>query len=102
MVVLHVNGIHEVNVNFCACPVDHSLPYQQLLRTSWFPATPLSPETCATTEVLEFFHLLNLQGNLTVYDFWKVLELKTGGSPLQKLPVRSLFSNPQRLSSMIT
>lgn len=86
VVVLHLNGIHEVVVEACGCRFDLEL-YQQFLRTSWFPATPLSPETCATFELLDLFHLLNLQGNLTVYDFFKVLEGQTDGWHLGNIPV---------------
>ena len=87
VVVLHLNGIHEVVVDICGCRFDCE-PYQQFLRASWFPATPLFPETCATFELLELFHLMNLQGNLTVYDFCKVLESRTDGWRLRKIPVR--------------
>lgn len=86
VVVLHLNGIHEVIVEACGCRFDVEL-YQQFLRASWFPATPLVPETCATFELLELFHLLNLQGNLTVYDFTKVLEARTDGWHLGSIPV---------------
>lgn len=61
--------------------------FRQLLRVSWYPATLLNPETCATFEALELFHMTNLQGNLTVYDFYKALEMLTDGWQLHKLPV---------------
>ena len=86
IVVLHTNGLHEINVDVCGCRLNLEM-YQQLLRISWFPATPCQPETCATIELLELFHSLNLQGNLTVYDFVKTLESLTDGWRLESLPV---------------
>ncbi|KAI0693263.1 hypothetical protein BC835DRAFT_1276253, partial [Cytidiella melzeri] len=87
LVVLHTNGLHSVAVNFCGCR--HNLAgYQQLLQASWYPATPLNPETCVTIELLELFHLLNLQGNTTIYDFVKVMEMTTDGWLLERIPDR--------------
>ncbi|KAI0682360.1 hypothetical protein BC835DRAFT_1424520, partial [Cytidiella melzeri] len=88
--VMHL-GAHNtqlpVAVNFCGCR--HNLAgYQQLLRASWYPATPLNPETCVTIELLELFHLLNLQGNTTIYDFVKVMEMTTDGWLLERIPDR--------------
>ncbi|KAI0689949.1 hypothetical protein BC835DRAFT_1228821, partial [Cytidiella melzeri] len=96
LVVLHVNGIHRVVVDFCGCRNDVDA-YRQLLRASWYPATPLQPETCATFELLELFHTMNLQGNLTVYDLFKSLEMLTDGWNLLDLPDRQLaFTNMVR------
>ncbi|KAF8142331.1 hypothetical protein K438DRAFT_1472477, partial [Mycena galopus ATCC 62051] len=39
-VVLHTNGIHTVNVDFCGCDsLRRPDPYIQLLRAGWYPAT---------------------------------------------------------------
>jgi hypothetical protein len=85
-VVVHTNGIHLVNVDFCRCD---SLPHRtQLLRVAWWPATPLEPKTCATMEVLRHFQLLNLQGKLTGFSFYWALEYQTNNSGLNKPPVR--------------
>ncbi|KAG1719290.1 hypothetical protein EDB19DRAFT_1898779 [Suillus lakei] len=37
-VVLHMNGVHEVSLDFCGCETAQSLT-TQLLRIRWFPAT---------------------------------------------------------------
>ena len=41
-VVLHVNGIHVLDVNFCGCG-GASTAYEQLLEVGWWPSTPLKP-----------------------------------------------------------
>lgn len=84
-VIIHTNGIHKVTVNYCRCnEVSHR---QQLMRFGWYPATPLEPQTCATIEVLRLFHLLNLQGKLPAYAFYKSLELVTDNTGLLAVPV---------------
>ena len=90
MVVLHTNGVHRVNVKFCSC--DMNLHFrQQLMRVEWWPATTLEPYTAATFEVLRLFHYSNLQGNMTMYDFYRTLEFLTDGRLSEKILVRLLY-----------
>lgn len=85
-VVIHTNGIHLIDVDFCGCT---SAPEHrgQLLREGWWPATALDPQTCSTFAVLNMFHLLSLQGKLSAYDFYRALEYATENFGLKKLPV---------------
>ncbi|KAJ7848834.1 hypothetical protein B0H14DRAFT_2356572 [Mycena olivaceomarginata] len=77
-VVLHDNGIHRVNVDFCACDEGtREEHYIQLLRAGWYPATDDKPQTAATFLVLDKFHLQTLQAKTTAYDFYAVLERLT-------------------------
>ncbi|KAJ7036483.1 hypothetical protein C8F04DRAFT_1210089 [Mycena alexandri] len=69
--VIHSNGIHA-----------------QTLRRSWFPATDLEPQTCATFRLVELFHILTLQGKVTTYDFYSGLEKLTDNTGLVKLKDR--------------
>ena len=85
LVVLHLNGMHTVAAEFCKC--GGSSRRTQLLRLGWWPATPFDPRTCATMAVLRHFHLLNLQGKVTAYDYYRALHLGTDNSGLQTLPV---------------
>ena len=91
MTVLHVNGVHVVDVQFCSC---RGSPRRvALLRMSWWPATPLEPRTCATFALLRQFHLLNLQGKMTAYDYYAALELLTDNTGLERLPVSARTGN---------
>ncbi|KAJ6458082.1 hypothetical protein C8R47DRAFT_995450, partial [Mycena vitilis] len=78
-VVVHTNGIHEVNVDVCGC--ENALlagePYEQMLRAGWFPATDDRPRTCATFAVLDSFLLSTHQAKTTMYDFYAMLEKLT-------------------------
>ncbi|TFK80817.1 hypothetical protein K466DRAFT_503224 [Polyporus arcularius HHB13444] len=83
--VIHTNGLHLVNVRFCSCgPEERRTAF---LRMSWWPATALEPRTCATFHVLRQFHLLNLQGNIAIYDFYRSLEIATDNTGLEDIPV---------------
>ncbi|KIN97248.1 hypothetical protein M404DRAFT_16790 [Pisolithus tinctorius Marx 270] len=53
-IIIDVNGIHPVNVNFCGCEqcMSHC---QQLLQCGWYPATICNPRTACTRTVLDHF-----------------------------------------------
>ncbi|KAI0037647.1 hypothetical protein FA95DRAFT_1506726, partial [Auriscalpium vulgare] len=88
-VVIHTNGIHTVNLDFCGCGQSSTLHRrQQLLRFSWWPATTIDPNTAATFAALKKYHLLSLTGKLTGYDAWRSLELETDNSGTSSLPDR--------------
>ncbi|KAJ6467408.1 hypothetical protein C8R45DRAFT_1171845 [Mycena sanguinolenta] len=84
-VTLHINGIHEVAVDFCGCKRSASAgpPEMQLLHAGWFPATHERPQTCATISVLETFHQDTLQSKMTMYDFYGVLEKLTDNTGIK-------------------
>jgi hypothetical protein len=88
-VVVAINDIHNVNVDFCGCP-GRPDPYIQLLEIRWWPSTPIAPQTVATMDVLRKFHILNLQGRLPLTDFYRGLERMTDGAGLSEVPV-SIF-----------
>jgi len=71
-VVLHSNGIHIVSLAFCGCETA-DIYSKQLLRAHWFPATSEQPQTAATFQVLEHFHLLSLESKLSCYEFYNTL-----------------------------
>lgn len=92
-VVIHTNGIHSVSFDFCGCGPLRDRLDKQLLRVGWWPATSLKPKTCATFGVLKHFHLQNLQGHVSAFDFYRALELETDNTGTEVLEVR-LNSSP--------
>jgi hypothetical protein len=74
--VVDVTGIHTINIHFCGC-IGAPHPRRQLLAVSWFPASLDQPQTAFTLDVLDTFQLLNLQGKISVYDFYYSLDHKT-------------------------
>ncbi|KAF8191957.1 hypothetical protein K438DRAFT_1590620, partial [Mycena galopus ATCC 62051] len=86
-VVLHNNGIHVLNVDFCLCTGAPS-EVDQLINVGWYPATHKEPSTAATISLLRHFHKLNLQARLPAYDFYNTLVVLTNAAGLRKLPDR--------------
>jgi hypothetical protein len=81
--VVHTNGIHAVNVDFCRCSgqVDKQI---QLLKVGWWPATCLEPRSAVTFDALKTFHLLNLHGSLAAIEYYRTLEDLTNGDGLRR------------------
>ncbi|KAG1861286.1 hypothetical protein F4604DRAFT_1684097 [Suillus subluteus] len=57
-VVLDVNGVHQVAVDFCACEIAQS-PTTQLLHVRWFPATTIDPKTACNASAFEVWQTLS-------------------------------------------
>ncbi|KAF9001842.1 hypothetical protein BDZ89DRAFT_968153, partial [Hymenopellis radicata] len=78
MTVMHVNGVHQVDMRYCGCSVsDGEHRWQQLLRSGLYPATTRYPATCATIEVLNLYRRLKTIATVNVRDFVTVLEDET-------------------------
>lgn len=92
MLVLHTNGIHSVNIQYCDC--ERSIPHHlQLLRRRLYPATQMSVKTCATFSLLQHLHKLALTTKASTYDFYRCLEKLTSntGVNVPKSRYRALF-----------
>ena len=88
-VVFDVTGIHEVGVDFCACEraMTH---YVQLLCQRWFPATSIGPRTAATMSLLEHFHFLSVQSEVSAFEYYNILSRRMDNSGVNPLKVRPL------------
>lgn len=74
--VIHTNGIHMVNAQFCNC--EHRVSHRvQILRANWWPASVHYPRTCATMEVLKTYHGLTLSGKISCWEYYQSLERMT-------------------------
>ncbi|KAH7909277.1 hypothetical protein BJ138DRAFT_1115126 [Hygrophoropsis aurantiaca] len=80
-IVIHINGIHEVNVDFCDCD-QRTSHRQQLLRCEWFPSTVHIPQTACTRRALEHFLVQTLSGKLAAYEYYLSLERLTDNTGL--------------------
>ena len=80
--VIHVNGIHTVDLAFCACSHvgKHGDRVQQLLRRRLLPATSKDPNTACTFQLLRAAHVLSVQSKLSLYDYYISLEQLTDAS----------------------
>lgn len=81
ILVLHINGIHELDIKYCGC--QGALPQHiQLLRRRLYPASQITIRTCATFELLRLLHTLALTTKSNTYDFYRALEKMTSNTGL--------------------
>ena len=89
-VVVDTNGIHKVGLDYCDCETaQHQTT--QLLRARWYPATPITPNTAATFNVLEHFHLLTFESKASVFEFLHALMRQTNNIYITDVPVSPSF-----------
>ena len=74
--ILHVNGIHIINLVFCSCShaSEHSSQVQQLLRRRLLLATTIDPSTACTFQLLCAAHVLSVQSKLSLYNYYLAIE----------------------------
>lgn len=96
-VVIHTNGMHPVNIQFCQCSQVHKsgTRVQQLMRHRLFPATLTDPSTCCTFAVLKHFHTTTLQSKITTFDYYMTLEKMTDntGLGIRYVSPKSMYSS---------
>ncbi|KAK7032459.1 hypothetical protein VNI00_013017 [Paramarasmius palmivorus] len=95
--VLHVNGIHEVNLRFCDCPkkaMNGKLPqYIQLLRRQLYPATLKDSRilTVATFQYLNTLEKLGYTTKASTYDFYRGMERLSNHQGLKEKAPKSRY-----------
>ena len=89
-VIIDVNRIHEVGLDFCNCEM--SKPhFIQILRYGLYPATVDHPKTAATFAVLKHFQMLNFESKASVFEFYNTLSRLTDNTGLFKPKVCELL-----------
>jgi hypothetical protein len=96
-IVIGLDGIHEIALDFCGC-ASAQVQYKQLLCVQWYPATISEPQTTATFMVLQNFHLLSFESKVSAYEFYHLLARCTDNSSLSKIKV-SIISSSLDLSN---
>jgi len=66
--VIDRSGIHEIGIRWCCCPNAPECD-MQLMAAGLFPATFWNPKTAFIFQVLEEFHLDNLECKITPSQF---------------------------------
>lgn len=86
--VVHTNGIHNINVNFCYCSSATNEPLQ-LTSAGLFPATVDKPETIFTFSMLKEFHAHTLASKKSAYNHFMALKNLTNNAFPDHTPVSS-------------
>ncbi|PBK84926.1 hypothetical protein ARMGADRAFT_1036848 [Armillaria gallica] len=87
MVVIDIDGIHEVSVNFCGCHRAEA-QYVQLLWMRWFPATVDLPRTAVTFRALNHFQMLTFMSKVSAYEYYHMLSRLMDNTGVHPLPDR--------------
>ena len=85
--ILHVNGVHQLTVQYCACQGQPKPAWEQLIEGQIFPATELKPATGFTFNVLQTFQALNLRGKISAFDYYNALHQMTEATNPSSVPV---------------
>ncbi|KAI6006560.1 hypothetical protein F5J12DRAFT_782829 [Pisolithus orientalis] len=72
LIVVHTNGIHYCNVQYCRCPGAED-SHIQLMWAGMFPATTKAPRTAFTFQVLDDFVWDNVECGTSVMNFYSKL-----------------------------
>ena len=91
MTLVHSKGIHVLDVGFCACldPDTHAAvdDMYQLVPHGFWPASWKAPDTAFTMEVLKEFNEWSQVSQVSGYDMWRRLMLKTDSVLSDEVPV---------------
>jgi len=86
-VVIDIDGIHEVAIDYCGCQQSLAKTVQ-LLRARLFPSTVFDPKTAATFRVLETFQMLSFTLKVSVFEFYQALARRSDNTGTSAPPVR--------------
>ena len=89
-VVIDINGIHQVGVDYCSCErAIHQV--EQVLRARWYPATSITPKTAATFNALEYFQLLTFESKASAFEYIMSLMRRVDNTGTVDVPVSWLY-----------
>jgi hypothetical protein len=73
--VVHTNGPHRLKIAYCRCRshIKGNGNVEQLFRERWLPVTWRATRTVFSFDVLNHFHLINLQSKTNLYDYYQTL-----------------------------
>lgn len=70
--LLDINGIHRIVLNFCNCESAQAHAIQ-LLRVCWYPATTTDPRTAATFRLLDHFQMYTFESKGSAFEYYQAL-----------------------------
>lgn len=85
-VIIDTYGVHDVALAFCGCANAQSNT-TQLLRAGLFPATTQHPETAATFNTLEYFHMLTFESKASAFEYFNTISRLTDNTGTVDVPV---------------
>ncbi|KAG1825473.1 uncharacterized protein BJ212DRAFT_1443612 [Suillus subaureus] len=93
-VIIDISGIQEITLDFCGCE-SAQIHFKQLLQVHWYPTTTSDPQTAATFNVLEHYHLLSFELKVSAYEFYHSLARQSDNTGLS--PIKDRYSAFMRM-----
>lgn len=86
LTVVHTNGSHRININYCTCPENQPRDIQ-LIDHGLFPATTTRPSTAFTFQLLRHFQIFNMASKTSAWDYHNGLLRMTNSIEPDAVPV---------------
>jgi len=93
--VVHTNGIHDITMVSCECRGEDNMPFD-LLSARLLPTSFKRIKTLFTAQLLDSFHLSNLELKASAYQFYQLLRRLT--CPTAPAEVADLYREFRRKS----
>ncbi|KAJ3529367.1 hypothetical protein NMY22_g9027 [Coprinellus aureogranulatus] len=87
-VILDLDAVHCVAVDFCECGKSGSNRATQLLEHRLYPATVKQPKTAATFRLLKHFEILQYESKITPFEVFSTISRLTDNTGLATPPDR--------------
>jgi hypothetical protein len=86
-VILDLDAVHEVGLDFCGCGKTDMDHVAQLVERRLFPATVVQPKTAATFRLLELFEILQYESKISPYEVFTTIARLTDNTGLLEVKV---------------
>ena len=93
LTILDTTGFHNAKVCVDGENAKKLPLWVRLLRADFWPASYDNPQTAFTFECLDLGYRLNLQGKLTLYDYYETLVSLTDNTGVKRPKVRTCLSH---------
>ena len=95
--IVHMNGLHHLAMVSCQCRGAEVLPCD-LMASGFVPASFQRIRTLFSTQLLDFFHLCNLEMKASAYQFYHLLcQLTAPQAPAEVIDLYNEFRRMSRL-----
>ncbi|KAG2355521.1 hypothetical protein BDR07DRAFT_1453748 [Suillus spraguei] len=81
-VILDINHVHEVALDFCKCSCAQSHT-TQIFQARLYPATSSNPKSAATFRVLQHFQMLTFESKASTFEYWQTLARLTDNTGIK-------------------
>ncbi|KAG2112112.1 hypothetical protein DEU56DRAFT_749410 [Suillus clintonianus] len=86
-VILDIDRVHQVALDFCGCSCAQS-HVTQILRARLYPATCSDPKSAATFRLLQHFQMLTFESKVSAFKYWQTVSRLTDNTGIKPCKYR--------------